>query len=248
MNFKNLKIKPGVLILTATISLSTLSGCVEKELAPQEEYDIVKEITIDNNGLSTTGLKQELEVPGETFTIITEYRRDNSEDRQWLVTADKFLYLTVYTKGLPDDTEVYIDNIHIDTSIVSKYASVNGIIQDTMDDRIHNSQMIGFPIGNDIRYYGVNAIEGCNQDFIKGTFYGYNGYSSGTIKEKRYTEADYRELKVYANKFQIVIDLLIKGPNDKDYRNVSINTDFIVEVSQEPIEYEKNGKVIVKEK
>lgn len=57
-----------------------------------------------------------------------------------------------------------------------------------------------------------------------------NGYSSGEIEQKRYTESDYIDLKVYANKIQIVYDLLIKGPKDKDYRNVSVCTDFLVPI------------------
>lgn len=107
-----------------------------------------------------------------------------------------------------------------------------------MDDRIHNAQMVGFPVGNDTYYYGVNAIEGCNNDFIQGTFYGYSGYSSGTITQKRYTEADYQTLGVYANKIQIVYDLLVKGSKDLEFRNISVSTDFIVPISDHEIEYE----------
>jgi hypothetical protein len=109
-----------------------------------------------------------------------------------------------------------------------------------MDDRIHNSLMYGFPIGNDTCYYGVNAIEGCNDDFIQGTFYGYNGYGGGSVTQKRYTEANYQELGVYANKFQLVYDILIMGPNDKTPRNVSVSTDFLVPISKAEIEYENS--------
>lgn len=108
-----------------------------------------------------------------------------------------------------------------------------------MDDHIHNSQMIGFLINDTTHYYGVDAIEGCNKDFIQGTFYGYNGYYSGTVTERRYTESDYRELGVYANKFQVVFDLLVKNPGEKDFHNISVSTDFIVLTSEKEIEYTK---------
>lgn len=57
------------------------------------------------------------------------------------------------------------------------------------------------------------------------------------LMKKRFTEATYRDLGVFANKFQIVYDLLIKGPNDKDFRNTSVKNDFIVRVSDYEIEY-----------
>lgn len=226
-------------MLAGTFVLATLSGCMPVELAPVEDYNVIDPSQVGDNELLSSGLTDRLVVPGEEFKLIVNYTCDSSAKRAWRVTSDKFLYLTIYTEGLPAGTEVYIDNIHIDTSIKSRYACMDGILQDTMDDRIHNAQMVGFPISDNVYYYDVNAIEGCNQDFIRGTFYGYNGYSSSTIEERRYTEEDYRELGVYANKVQIVYDLLIKGPNDQDFRNVSVCTDFLVEIYQEEIEYQK---------
>lgn len=225
---KNLKIRAIALTL-AFGALSTLSGCVQHELAAEEEYDVVQ--SIDGDDDLSVGLEQVLPVPGEDFKLVTQYSCDDVSKREWRVTSDKFLYFNVCTQGLPEDTLVYIDNIHIDTSIKSKYAAMDGILQDSMDDHVHSSQLIGFPISDTTMYYGVDAIEGCNETFIKGSYHGFNGYSSGTISEKRYTESDYIDGKVYANKFQIVYDLLVKGPNDPDFYNVSVKTDFIVPVT-----------------
>lgn len=236
-----------ILIGFMIAAIPTLSGCISSpiESAPQEEYDIVHQGFSDTSELLNMGLTQILNVSGETFKLMTEYTCDSASKREWRVTSDKFLYLKVYTEGLSDDTKVYIDNIHIDTSIKSEYASMDGIVQDTMDDRVHNSQMIGFPIGNEIYYYGVNAIEGCNKDFISGTFFGYSGYSVGTVEQVRYTEEDYQKMKVNYNKFQIVYDLLIQGPNDLTPRNVSVSTDFLVPICTKPIEYvNKNGEKV----
>lgn len=209
-------------------ALFLLSGCTEKELAPTEDYDVVN---TDSNSDLSSGLTQVLDVPGEDFKLVTEYSCDSTSKRTWRVTADKFLYFNVRTEGLPSDTEVYIDNVHVDTTVKSEYAVVDGILQDTMDDRIHNSQMLGFPIGNDVYYYGVDAIEGSSDTFVQSTTYAYNGYYSSSSTTKRYTESDYLNLGVYANKFQFVYDLLIKGPNDKTPRCVSVNTDFIVNIT-----------------
>lgn len=227
-NIKKIKVRVGALALAASTML-TLCSCEEEGLAPSEEYDIVS--TENGDDSLSMGLRQVLEVPGQKFKLVTEYSSDNTSKREWRITSDKFLYIQAYTEGLSNDTEVYIDNVHIDTSIKSKYAVMDGIIQDTMDDHVHSSQLVGFPISDKTSYFGVNAIEGCNQDFIQGTYYGYSGYHSGSVTQKRYTEQDYLDLGVYANKVQIVYDLLVKGPNDKDFSNVSVCTDFLVPVT-----------------
>ena len=79
------------------------------------------------------------------------------------------------------------------------------------------------------------------------------GYGSGSVTEKRYTEEDYRDLGVYANKIVTVFDLLVKGPNDKDFRNISVDTKMLVYISDKDIEYgsgytQEETKKLVKEK
>lgn len=233
---KKFKLRTKLSTFAVAMALTSLTGCEKKELAPTEHYDVIE---TDESLLNN--LIQTIDVPNENFKLVAEFSCDDSSKREWRITSDKYLYIKINTQNLDDNTEVYIDNIHIDTSIKSKYAIIDGIMQDTMDDRVHNSLMIGFPISNDTYYYGVNAIEGCNKDFIQGTFYGYEGYSSGTVEQKRYTESDYIELGVYANKISVVVDLLVKGPNDKDYRNISVYTDFLVNTSTKEIEYEDNN-------
>lgn len=238
---KNLKLRATAIALVAS-SLFSLTSCSGTELAANEDYDIVQ-TTEDDDSLSK-GLIQTLDIPGQNFKLITKYTCDDESKRQWRITSDKFLYFNVCTQGLPEGTEVYIDNIHIDTSIKSKYAAMDGILQDSMDDHVHSSQLIGFPISDTVNYYGVNAIEGCNETFINGTISGYSGYIRGSVTERRYTESEYMELGVYANKIQIVFDLLVKGPNDKDFSNISVSTDFIVPVSEVDINYEyRDGSI-----
>lgn len=233
-NFKFYKFPKKMDFLPLSMMLAGTSIGCSHELAPEEEYDIVQQGGED--GFSE--LTQELEIPGETFRLITEYSCDPISEREWRITSDKFLYLKVYTEGLSKDTQVYIDNIHIDTSIKSKYAAFDGIIQDSMDDHVHSSQMIGFSIDDDTNYFGVMAIEGMNETFIQGTAYGYNGYYRSSITEKRFTESMYIDYGVWANKFQIVYDLLVKGPNDTDFKNISVSTDFLVPITTTDIKYD----------
>ena len=234
-----MQLKKKKLITTlALVSMLSLTGC-EHELAPEQDFD---KISVEDSTIT-----QELEVPGENFKLIVEYSRDEDSEKVWRITSSKTLHISAHTKGLPEDTLVWIDNLHMDTSIISKYASFDGIKQDEMDDHVHSSQLIGFPIGDTIFYYGKNDIEGCNETFIKGTMHGYNGYSSGSVEEKRFTEKDYLEHGVTGNKISAVFDLLIQGPNDKSPRNVSVDSDFVVNVTSNKVDIEKfNGKVKTK--
>lgn len=238
--------KLAFLSLSMMLATTTFAGCGH-ELAPEEEYDIVQQNGGDNKDGFGAGLTQTLEVPGENFQLITEYSCDSAAKRVWRITSDKFLYLKVYTEGLPEDTQVYIDNIHVDTSIKSKYAVFDGIIQDSMDDHVHSSQLIGFSISDDSEYFGTMAIEGMNETFIQGTAYGYNGYYGGSVTEQRFTESDYVTYGVWANKFQIVYDLLVKGPNDMDFRNISVSTDFVVPITETEIKYDTDEVEIQEE-
>lgn len=243
---KGLSKKIGVLSLTTLLLTTTLTGC-NYELASDEEYDIVN--SGQNDDLSS-GLTQILDIPGEDFKLVTEYNCDDESKREWRITSDKFLSIKAYTQDLPDDVSVWIDNIHVDISIKSVYAAFDGIKQDEMDDHVQNSLMLGFPIGNNINYYGEISIEGSNETFISGTAYGNGTYSKGDITEKRYTESDYIEFGVWGNKFNVVYDLLIQGPYDKDPRNVSVKTDFAVQISDSEIKYTQNGdgKELIKQK
>lgn len=246
---KNLKVRATALSLLTAGSLFTLSGC-NRELAPAEEYDSLVE-SYDEEGTLFMGLPQLLDVPGEDFKLVTEYTCDSESSRAWRITSDKFLYLKVYTKGLPEGYQVYIDNIHIDTSVKSKYAAVDGILQDSMDDHIHNSLLIGFYISDDDCYYGVNAIEGANQDFINVSTYAFNNVKSVALDHcYRFVESEYIDLGVYANKISIVYDLLVRESEEEEFRNISVKTDFLVPISNGNTleENATTGKVRVKEK
>jgi hypothetical protein len=207
-NIKNLCEKGKIILVASTISGSLLlSGC-SSAVATNSNISIDIIDTTSNDSLEN-GVTQILDVPGEDFKLVVNYRCDLSLDEKWTITSDKDFYTEINTLGLDKDTEVYIDNIHTDTSICSYYPSVDGVVQDSMDDRIHNSLMMGFPISDDNSYVGFNEIEGENESFISGFYHGVSGYSSGTITEKRYTEEYFLYYGVYANKIASVIDLII---------------------------------------
>lgn len=244
----NLKVKKQLmaLMLASAIGLST-SACGNKELgADNGSYDILKTVNNQSTDNVLSGVTQIVDVPGEDFKLKIMY---SSDAKEWRITSDKTLNMEIYTEGLPSDKEVYIDNIHTDTSIVSSRIEFDGIKQDTMDDRVHNSLMLGFPISDTNSYYGINEIEGENKDFIQGYCYGYSTYSSGTISQQRYKESNFLEHGVWANKIDSVIDLIIVDKVTGEMRTVSVPSILLVEVNNKikyddgtVVEYDRQGK------
>ena len=194
-------------VLVSGVMVFSLSAC-SREVATNANtsYDVID--TTSNEALEK-GITQIIDVPGESFKLVVNYQCELQEDERWTVTSDKQINTEIRTDGLPAGTQVYIDNVHTDTTICSYYPQVDGVTQDTMDDRIHNAQMLGFPISDSNAYVGINQIEGQNETFISGFVHGYNGYSSGSVSEKRFLESDYLEKAVYANKITSIIDLII---------------------------------------
>lgn len=235
--FKNLKKKGKCVLVAGMIGVTLLlSGCGAREISTnsQTEYDTID--TTSDEALEK-GITQIKEVPGESFKLVIDYKCELEDNERWTVTSDKELTMEIRTDGCPEGVEVYIDNIHTDTTICSHYPTVDGITQDTMDDRVHNALMLGFPIADDNAYTGTNKIEGQNDTFIQGFIHGYNGYESGTVEEKRFLESDYLNMGVNANKIGSIIDLIII---DGD-RVTCTSVDSEVQVSVWPYIMRKNN-------
>ncbi len=218
-----------------------LTGCNAKELSNSmvvaDDYDKISHLI--------SGVVQELSVPGEDFKLVVEYNCMLEDDEEWTVTGNKNLFMKIYTKGLTDDKKVYIDNIHIDTTIMATVKEFDGILQDTMDDRIHNSVMIGFPISDSTYYYGVNTIEGQNDNFIQGVVYGYNGYKNGTVTQQRFLESDYLEKGVFANKITSVVGLLIQDQEHDEPYGVDVLSTLRVDFCNK-VTFTKDGELFYK--
>ena len=225
-------------LLSGTMTLATC-GC-ESELAPDvSEYDLLE--TNNNSDEISKGVTQIKPVNGENFSLKIKYL---SGDKIWKINANKKLYIEINTIDLPENKEVYIDNIHMDTSIVSTKAAFNGILQDTMDDRIHNSLMLGFPISNTNSYFGINEIEGENSEFLQGYVYGSASYTAGSITMKRRLESSYLEDGVWANKVDSVIDLIIVNKDTNEKRQVSVDSSLLIEVNDKIDFIDTEGNII----
>lgn len=236
-------VKKGIAIsLTSTLILTGLTGC-ETEMSNSLTSNYSK---IDSNSDDLLkGITKELEIPGQKFKLVVEYKCVLEEGEEWTITSDKNLFMRICTKGLPKGEHVWIDNIHIDTSIMAAKKEFDGIVQDSMDDRIHNSLMLGFPISDEDSYYGICAIDGQNDTFIQGTIYGYQSVH-GDIEEKRFLESDYLKEAVYANKINSVFDLLIQDSDQKDPVASSTSDKLQVDVCNK-VKFMDDGKVYYKQ-
>lgn len=179
-------------------------------------------------------LTQTLPVDGEDFSLIVKYDTGNYPTDSWEITSAKSISMEVKTSELPEESEVFIDNVHIDSSILSLEPEFNSIPTDTMDDNIHTSMYPGFPIGNDMEYHGIFSMDGYSETLISGYTRGYYsrllgwGSQRGSVEEVRVTEDDLKKSYVYGNKFQIVYDLWIKKTDNEYPYMRSVLSEFII--------------------
>ena len=226
---KNIKFyKRGCAALAMAASL-VLTGCGESTYVPVTANETN---TIDSNSNGEMdAISKVITVPRENFQLSVGYsivppEGVNEDDFKWRVTNDKNLNIEVHTVGLPEGYRVWIDNVHIDTFIEATDPYFNGITQDTMDDRVHSSLIMGFPISDTTYYSSTNLISGQDKDFIEGTFRAYcsdsDGYAKGEVRQQRYVDEDYLKKGVYANKIGLIYGLLIQGPNDPEPYGVDV--------------------------
>ncbi len=207
------KLTAALLILSMTLVLSSCGT----EIATNSHVEYTT-IDTSNDTFAKKGKEQVLDVEGENFKLVVGYRPELAANERWTITANKDIVIYAKTKGLNPDTKVYIDNVHTDVVIQSYLNAMTGVTQDTMDDRIHNAQMLGFPISDTNTYSNNMVIEGENKEFQEITmtsFYGTGYYSSstGTITNKRYVESDYLKNGVYGNLIASTFDLIILRPD-----------------------------------
>ncbi|MDE6292154.1 MAG: hypothetical protein K2L98_00575 [Bacilli bacterium] len=251
MRSKNIMFyKKGCLAL-ALAAAFTLTGCGESTYVPITANETN---TIDSNSSGEMDtVSRIVNVPREDFKLAISYsivppEGVSVEDFKWRVTNDKNLNIEVHTAGLPAGYRVWIDNVHIDTFIEATDPYFNGITQDTMDDHIHTSLIMGFPISDTTYYSSTNLISGQDKDFIEGTYRAYcadgDGYAKGTINQHRYVDSDYLKKGVYANKIGLIYGLLIQGPNDLEPYGVDVPDEVHVFVYNRVEKYDSMKGVI----
>jgi len=216
------------LALITVVLVLGLTGCMEVETVPKENNLQVL------NPLNGNTLQKSHEFEGIEF--ITTYDTGDYDLSRWRVTDSKVINMTAKVANVPEGATVLIEHVHIDMSLKSTDPQLDGLSQDYMDDSFHGTSQDGFLVSNNYQYQNKFAIEGFSKDLIDGWTFACGSYGSGSITQERLTEKNLVQYgKVYANKMQVVYDVLIKYEGEDFYHVVSVLDEFLI-----PVEYQNN--------
>jgi uncharacterized membrane protein len=181
-----------------------------------------KELPTFHNGLT---IRHELE--GGRIVITTFYNTSYAEG-QWKITDNKNVGIYLFVEKQPNNTIILVEHMHADVLIYSNRSEINGIKQDTMDDKLHTGNQLGFYVSPEYPYSCIFAIEGYTEFLLSiwGFMWGDFGWMSGT--ERRLTEDTLKYYGAKGNEFMIVFDLLIKHEGEEYYHTISFQDTFIV--------------------
>lgn len=213
------------LILVVVLAFS-LTGCMNVETVPEE-----KNLEVLNT-LNGSTLEKTHEIEGLEF--ITTYNTGDYDLSRWRITDSKVINMTAEVINVPEGATVLIEHVHIDMSLKSTDPQLDGLSQDNMDDSYHGISQDGFFISDKYQYQNKFAVEGFSKDLIDGWTFVCGSYGSGSITEERLTEKNLVKYgNVYANKMQVVYDVLVKYADEDFYHVVSVLDEFLI-----PVEYE----------
>ena len=213
------------LILVVVLAFS-LTGCMNVETVPEE-----KNLEVLNT-LKGSTLEKTHEIEGLEF--ITTYNTGDYDLSRWRITDSKVINMTAEVINVPEGATVLIEPVHIDMSLKSTDPQLDGLSQDNMDDSYHGISQDGFFISDKYQYQNKFAVEGFSKDLIDGWTFVCGSYGSGSITEERLTEKNLVKYgNVYANKMQVVYDVLVKYADEDFYHVVSVLDEFLI-----PVEYE----------
>lgn len=213
------------LVLMVVFAFS-LTGCKDVETVPEEKNLEVL------NALKGSTLEKTHEIDGLEF--ITTYNTGDYDLSRWRITDSKVINMTAEVTNVPEGATVLIEHVHIDMSLKSTNPELDGLSQDYMDDSYHGTSQDGFFISDKYQYQNKFAVEGFSKDLIDGWMFVCGSYGSGSITQERLTEKNLVQYgKVYANKMQVVYDVLVKYADEDFYHVVSVLDEFLI-----PVEYE----------
>lgn len=147
----------------------------------------------------------------------------------WHVTDSKTLEIKAEV-GDGATKEVMIENMHADVSLQSDHAGVDGLPQDTMDDHLHAGDQPGFAFSTAHPYYESFSIEGYSETLISGWGFVVGSYGASEITEKRLTENNLLSQGVYAEKFTMVFDVLVRDNANEPWHKYVMTDEFQVKV------------------
>ena len=201
-----------IVILAIVLTLS-LAIALTLSLAGCGEETVVKEENLEElNPLRGNTLEKTHELEG--FQFITTYDTGSYDLSRWRITDSKVVNMTAKVSGAPEGATVLIEHVHIDMSLKSTSAQK-------------------YPYQNQF------AIEGYSKDLIDGWTFVCGEYGTGSVSQKRLTENSLvQDGNVYANKMQVVYDILIQYADEEYYHVVSVLDEFLIPVTDDGVQTE----------
>lgn len=204
---------------------SSLTGCIEETVPEEENLEVL-------NALEGSTLEKRHDIEG--FEFITTYDTGDYDLSRWRITDSKVINMTAEVENLPKGATVLVEHVHVDMSLKSTQAQLDGLQQDSMDDSYHGTSQDGFYVSDKYQYQNKFAVEGFSKDLIEGWKFVCGSYGSGSVTQDRLTEKNLVTYgDVYANKMQIVYDVLVKYENEDFYHVVSVLDEFLIPVQTE---------------
>lgn len=212
------------LVLMVVLAFS-LTGCMVETVPEEKNLEVL-------NALKGSTLEKTHEIEGLEF--ITTYNTGDYDLSRWRITDSKVINMMAEVTNVPEGATVLIEHVHIDMSLKSTNPQLDGLSQDYMDDSYHGKSQDGFFISDKYQYQNKFAVEGFSKDLIDGWMFVCGSYGSGSITQERLTEKNIVKYgKVYANKMQVVYDVLVKYADEDFYHVVSVLDEFLI-----PVKYE----------
>lgn len=213
-------------ILVACALALGITGCEPVEEVPEDK----KLEKLEN--LSGNSLEKTHDIDGMKLT--TTYNTGDYNLKRWRITDSKVINMTAKLSNAPEGATVLIEHVHIDMSLKSKDPQLDGLAQDSMDDSYHGMSQDGFFIDEKYEYENTFAIEGFSKELIDGWMFVAGSFGTGSVSDERLTENSLiRYGKVYANKMQVIYDVLVKYEGEEFYHVESITDEFLI-----PVKYE----------
>lgn len=165
-----------------------------------------------------------------TILVETFYQTDYT-DGKWRITDNKNVDIQLSVIEQPENTTIFVEHMHADCGIYSNKTgaeSINGLIQDSMDDKLHVGLQVGFYVSPQYDYNCVFAIEGYSEHFTQIWGFVVSSFGYITSNRRRLTEENLVYYGATGSKFMIVFDLLIKNEGEDYYHTESFMDAFVV--------------------
>ena len=210
----------------AALGAVTLSACGGES----EDATPPRHIECLSNDLAGRSLQRTMEVPGENFTVTASYSTDYNVN-QWKITDSKTLDIKLEVTPTNSETlpTVLVENLHADAAIYAPgKQGINGLKQDTFDDHLHAGDQPGFLVSPEHPYTEEFVIEGYSETLLNAWGSMYSGYGAFSAEEKRLTEKELLEQGAKGEKFNLVVDLLMKNATETYFHKEVVDDEFVV--------------------